>query len=185
MYYAIRNGARVINASWGFYDTIKPQIMEPLLKEAAAKGVIIVASAGNDQRNTDEFLHWPSGFADKTAFPDYNVVSVAALGQTGNDLWSRTNFGPQSINIAAPGEQIVSTGLIAVSEVAGMTGTSAAAPFVTRAIAITLGMAAKKNPKDVATCAISNGTAVPLPAADAAKLSSGGKLSPTTAAACQ
>jgi subtilisin family serine protease len=97
--YAIRNGARIINASWG--GRSRSQATCDAIAAARDAGILFVASAGNDGRDNDSVPHYPSGFDLE------NVISVAALDRTGN-LASYSNQGRESVHLAAPGTEIVS-----------------------------------------------------------------------------
>ena len=73
-----------------------------------ARGILVVASAGNDGLDTDAQSHVPS------TLPVANVVGVAAVDQltaTGNavglpTLWSGSNYGSHTVMLAAPGVQV-------------------------------------------------------------------------------
>lgn len=134
--YAINNGASIINASFG--GLTFSQAESDAITAADNAGVIVVASAGNGGGddigdNNDVIPHYPS------SYPQTNIIAVAATDQ--DDLRaSFTNFGAQSVDVAAPGVFILST-IIANSEFAlctgnpfaGMdfcSGTSMAAPHV-------------------------------------------------------
>ncbi len=96
--YAVANGADLINASWGGYGFSQP--LEDAL--AAAPGVMVSAAAGNDNVNNDHFPVYPASFA----LP--NVLSVASIHNEGH-LTESTNYGPSSVDLSAPGEDILST----------------------------------------------------------------------------
>jgi len=130
--YAIKMGAKIINNSWGgggysqaFYDAIK---------YANDQRVIFVMAAGNSNSDNDASPRYPA---------DYDLPNVLTIGATNahGKKASFSNFGKKSVDLFAPGIQIVST------ERAGTytwkTGTSMAAPMVSGA----LGLALSKNPK--------------------------------------
>ena len=129
--YAVDHGARVINASWS-----GPQFSRALysaIQRAGAKGVLVVAAAGNDGVDTDRRPEYPA------AFDLPNVVSVAASDRGGR-LLDFSNRGTTSIDLAAPGDDVDSTVPFSVdgSGYAAFSGTSMAAPFVTGAAALYL-----------------------------------------------
>jgi serine protease len=98
--FAVNNGARVINASFGGYDY--EQSFFDAVSAANSAGVLLVAAAGIDGSNNDLTPFYPASFD----LP--NVISVAATDQN-DDLVSFSNFGPNSVDIAAPGTYIIST----------------------------------------------------------------------------
>ena len=95
IYYATDHGAKVINLSFEL-----PQISDVLLKAvnyATRKGVICVASAGNDSQPA---LVYPAAFG--------NVIGVASVDQQ-NQISSFSNYGSDIVSLAAPGEGLVTT----------------------------------------------------------------------------
>lgn len=124
--YAVRNGAKVINCSWG--GGAGDAELDAAIARARAAGVIIVTSAGNDGKNNDTTPQYPASYARTSD----NTVAVAATTKTGLASWS--NYGAASVVVAAPGDNIVST-----ARGGGTTtksGTSMAAPFVSGALAV-------------------------------------------------
>jgi subtilisin family serine protease len=95
IYYAVNNGASVINMSFE-----QPQISDAMMKAinyATRNGVICVASAGN---NAATALLYPAGFG--------NVVSVGSVSSLGQPS-TFSNYGPDLVQIAAPGEGLITT----------------------------------------------------------------------------
>jgi len=125
--YALRNGAKIINASWGGspYDTA----FAAALNRARSAGAIVVASAGNYATDTDRSPFYPAAYT--TQFN--NVLGVAATDDAGN-LASWSNFGATSVTVAAPGVNITST--LNNGRYGALGGTSMAAPFVSGALAL-------------------------------------------------
>jgi subtilisin family serine protease len=116
--YAVKRGAKVINASFGM--TTKSEALHDAIDYAQENGVLIVAAAGNDGKDIDSSPVYPASFTDS------NVLSVAA--STADDqLAAFSNYGDSSVDVAAPGDSIVST-YIGGTYMA-MSGTSMAAPF--------------------------------------------------------
>lgn len=100
--------------------------MKSAVRYAGEHGVIIVASAGNAGRNVDLLPSYPA------SLPDPAVVSVGATTSAGR-LWSGSNIGLRTVDVAAPGEFITSTARNSGYQM--RTGTSAAAPFVAGSLA--------------------------------------------------
>lgn len=119
IYYAIDNGAKVLNNSWGGSG------YSGALHEAIAysffQGTIFVAAAGNSGANNDETPIFPAG---------YDVPSIVSVGATddSDNLVYFSNYGAVSVDLAAPGVNIVSA-----SPQGGFyssSGTSMSTPFV-------------------------------------------------------
>ncbi|HEY8415464.1 MAG TPA: S8 family serine peptidase [Thermaerobacter sp.] len=118
--YADRMGARIVNMSWGGPDD------DPALKDAIARShMLFVAAAGNNGNNNDARPYYPASYDLD------NVVAVAAVNSQGH-LSAFSNFGRKSVDLAAPGEAILSTvpGAAGKGAYAYMSGTSMAAPHV-------------------------------------------------------
>jgi subtilisin family serine protease len=123
--YALAHGARIINTSIngeGASLTLRRAIAE-----ATAAGALIVASAGNDQRDIDVLPSYPA------AYPDASVLTVAAAGQDGA-LAGFSNRGLLAVDLAAPGADILSTARGGGYEL--RSGTSMAAPLVSATLAL-------------------------------------------------
>ena len=98
--YAVNNGAKVINASFGGPDY--GRAMHDAIANANSAGVLFVAAAGNKGSNNDSTPFYPASYN----LP--NIISVAASDQDDN-LTYFSNYGATSVHVAAPGENIYST----------------------------------------------------------------------------
>lgn len=129
--YAADNGAKIINCSWGGDGT--SQVIDDAIAYAQQKGVLIIAAAGNSGRNTDKAPHVPS--TSKLE----NIISVGAVdGHKGKRAWF-SNYGAETVDIAAPGFEIFSTknpmyGVRKLYET--LSGTSMAAPHASGVAAL-------------------------------------------------
>lgn len=124
--YAVKMGAKVINASWGAYG--ESLTLYNAISAANSHGVLFVAAAGNDSNNNDLTPYYPA------SYPFGNIISVAATDQ--NDVRVPfSNFGYTSVDVGAPGTYIISTVPTSMdngySYLEQDSGTSMAAPHVT------------------------------------------------------
>ncbi len=119
--YAVRKGVRVVNASWGGGESL--QALHDAIAAAGEAGVLFVAAAGNSSSSNDVTPFFPANY------PLANILTVAATDR--NDaLAGFSNFGPGSVELAAPGVDIWSLGMETDSSYAKQNGTSMAAPHV-------------------------------------------------------
>ena len=124
IHYAVDNGARIVNLSLA--GPTATADLEEAVRYAQDHGVLIVAAAGNAGADLASTPTYPA------ALPEDNVLGVAATAQ-GGVLSSVSDYGPGA-DVAAPGEQILSTALGGGYE--WRTGTSMAAPHVTGALVL-------------------------------------------------
>jgi subtilisin family serine protease len=127
--YAIDHGARIINYSGGGPEFSEEEYFA--IKRAEAKGILVVAAAGNDHHNTDlvENYYYPA------AYHLSNIISVTAT-DIHNNILSSSNYGKTKVDVAAPGENIYST--LPGGRYGYMTGTSQATAFVSGMAALLL-----------------------------------------------
>jgi subtilisin family serine protease len=117
--YAAANGARIINLSLGG-PTRDPRMLEAV-RAAEDANVLMVCSAGNLGENVDQKPSYPVSFAAR------NLIGVAATEPVrGRDLGSFSNYGRNTIGLAAPGVDVLSSANNGGWEL--KSGTSMAAP---------------------------------------------------------
>lgn len=118
---------RVSNNSWGGGGY--SQALLDAIGRANTAGIIFVAAAGNEANDNDANPSYPANYDVA------NVVSVAAVDRNRN-MASFSNYGAATVDIAAPGVQILSTYPGNGYQI--LSGTSMATPHVTGAIALLL-----------------------------------------------
>ena len=116
--YAVEQGARVISLSWG--SAKRSDFLEKILDYAASKGVILVASVGNEATGRPVY---------PAAYPP--VIGVGALDPRGK-TWEKSNYG-SFVDWYAPGFAALPVGYKGDPGIYG--GTSIAAAFVANRIA--------------------------------------------------
>lgn len=123
IYYAVNHGAKVMNMSFD-YSTYSSELATAI-KYANSKGVISVASAGNDGQYTVVYPGGLPGVIDVASTSNYDVQS------------SFTNYGAPPVWMAAPGEGVVTT--YPWGTYAAGWGTSFSTPLVAGTAALMLG----------------------------------------------
>ncbi|MBE3582552.1 MAG: S8 family serine peptidase [Limnochordaceae bacterium] len=134
--YATKMGARLTTNSWGGSEW--DQALYDAIQQSSEQGMLFVAAAGNDGVDTDVAPHYPSSYD----LP--NVISVSS-SDWNDQLSSFSNYGTQTVDMAAPGSYILSTywKLVdgkAVPSYAWLSGTSMATPHVSGVAALLLDM---------------------------------------------
>jgi subtilisin family serine protease len=136
IYYAVNNGARVINMSFGKSYSPERDIVEKAIRYAEKKGVLIVHAAGNDGENKDTTDNFPTRKYIKGNKEAWNVIEVAASSMNiDEELTAKfTNYGKSSVDLFAPGVRVYST--LPGNNYDAYSGTSMAAPVVSGVAAL-------------------------------------------------
>jgi subtilisin family serine protease len=137
--YAVDNGAKVINMSFGKSYSPEKYWVDSAVAYAEQKDVLLVHSAGNENYNLDSITVFPN--ANLTAFKK-NAGSFITVGASSDTLITASsiaadfsNYGKQNVDLFAPGVKIYST-LPGGNEYGNQDGTSMAAPIVSGVAAI-------------------------------------------------
>lgn len=127
IYYAVNNGARVINNSWG--GAGYSRALHDAITYAYDSRVLVVSAAGNYSSNNDSKPMYPS---------NYDVPSNLAIASSSryDELSSFSNYGVSTVNLGSPGEFVEST--VPGNKTLSMSGTSMASPFVSGLAALAL-----------------------------------------------
>ncbi len=128
--YAVDNGAKVINMSFGKSYSPNAEWVYDAIKYAASKDVLLVHAAGNDSKNIDKSDNFPTDAPDKINEIADNVITVGAMTRhyDENLVAGFSNYGKLNVDIFAPGLEIYST--VPKSEYKSIQGTSMASPEV-------------------------------------------------------
>lgn len=121
--YAAQRGAAVLSLSLG--GDSPSAVIDSAIDYARSVGALVVVAAGNESNNNDVFPSYPANSEID------NIVSVAATDSADGLATfssSGSNYGLSTVDLAAPGKQILSTYL--AGSYANMSGTSMATPYV-------------------------------------------------------
>jgi subtilisin family serine protease len=169
--YAVDNGARVINMSFGKNLSPEKRWVDSAVKYAESKGVLLVHAAGNDNADVDTTDNFPSPHFLHSNYTASNWITVGAssdpLAEPGFSSYtaSFSNYGKQEVDVFAPGTRIYST--VPGSKYENLQGTSMAAPVVTGVAALLLEFYPNLTPQQVKYCieksAVAPNTKVKVP----------------------
>lgn len=132
--YAVDNGAKILNMSFGKSYAWDKKVVDDAVKYAVSKGVLLVHAAGNDGKNTEKEDNFPNRlFTDslgKTMGTAEGWIEVGASGWKNDEdlVASFSNYGGKTVDVFAPGVKINST--MPGSTYKENDGTSMAAPVV-------------------------------------------------------
>ncbi|MCK0132389.1 S8 family peptidase [Flavobacteriaceae bacterium F08102] len=128
--YAVDNGAKVINMSFGKSHSPNAEWVFDAIKYAAKKDVLLVNAAGNDAADLDVTDTFPTDSKNKIDEISDNVITVGSITRQYNEnlVSSFSNYGQKNVDIFAPGSEIYST--IPMNKYKYLQGTSMAAPEV-------------------------------------------------------
>ena len=133
IFYAVDNGAKVINMSFGKAFSPEKKWVDSAVRYAQSKDVLLVHAAGNEGENVDEKDNYPSPFMLYTKKEVNNFITVGASGdpRIGNGSLAApfSNYGKNTVDIFAPGVKIYST-VPGGNQYANEQGTSMASPVV-------------------------------------------------------
>ena len=108
--YAVDNGAKLINMSFGKRFSWDKKVVDDAVKYAQSKGVLIIHAAGNDNIDIDVIDHFPcKKFEDKGEAT--NFMDIGALSWKADDkiVANFSNYGKKTVDLFSPGVEIYST----------------------------------------------------------------------------
>jgi len=115
-----------INLSWGG-GTSSSLVLQSAIKRASDNGIVVVVAAGNNASDNDIVPRYPSSYRFN------NTISVAAINAD-KSLAGYSNYGKNSVDVAAPGTNILST--LPNGQYGYVSGTSMAAPYVSGLVSL-------------------------------------------------
>jgi cell wall-associated protease len=139
IHYAVDNGAKIINMSFGKKLSPHKAWVDEAFKYAAAKDVLLVQAAGNDSQDVDVKPEFPNDtFADSSSTDADNVISVGASASVLDENLAAnfTNYGKKNVDVFAPGVKVTSIDMDAEFNTAD--GTSFSSPITAGIAALVL-----------------------------------------------
>jgi cell wall-associated protease len=128
--YAVDNGAKVINMSFGKYFSPQKQWVDDAVAYAESKGVLLVAAAGNEGFLVDTLPHFPNPIlVNKRKVGNWIMVGASGDPSNGGLVASFSNYGKNEVDVFSPGVNIYST-VPGGNTYGSLSGTSMASPVV-------------------------------------------------------
>jgi cell wall-associated protease len=155
--YAVDNGAKVINMSFGKNLSPEKSWVDSAVKYAESKGVLLIHAAGNDAADVDTTDNFPNPDFRHSSYIASNWITVGAssdpLAEPGFESYtaSFSNYGKKEVDVFAPGTRIYSS-LPGGNKYGNLQGTSMAAPVVTGVAALILEFYPNLTPQQVKYC---------------------------------
>lgn len=130
--YAVDNGARIINMSFGKNFSPEKKWVDEAVRYAESKDVLLVHAAGNEAENNDENDNFPNPKLEAYNSKAQNFITVGASGDlkiSESRVADFSNYGKHTVDVFAPGVKIYST-MPGSQQYGFLKGTSMAAPVV-------------------------------------------------------
>ena len=130
--YAVDNGAKIINGSFGKYFSSNPEWVIDAIRYASENNVLVIAAAGNESKDLDSLYNdnYPNDqFFNKDEFSDTFIkVGASSINLNENFTAYFSNYGKINVDIFAPGVDIYSS--MPSNKYKSQSGTSMASPVV-------------------------------------------------------
>ncbi len=155
--YAVDNGAKVVNMSFGKNLSPEKTWVDDAVKYAESRGVLLIHAAGNDSEDVDSVGNFPNPVFKNSKIRANNWITVGASSdpvvEEGFNSYtaSFSNYGKKEVDVFAPGTRIYST-LPGGNKYGNLDGTSMAAPVVTGVAALILEYFPNLSPAEVKYC---------------------------------
>lgn len=137
IYYAVDNGASIINMSWGKKESLYKEKVFEAIRYAEKHDVLLITAGGNNNEDNDVFSYFPNDYDDEKEI----VSNFMVVGASTHDIKELrayfSNYGKSQVDIFAPGNRVYSTSSDNKSNNYNWTaGTSLASPIVSGVAAL-------------------------------------------------
>lgn len=158
--YAVDNGAKIINTSFGKRFSPNKNWVFDAIKYAAENDVLIVNAAGNDGKNIDSRASYPTDSKDMIIEYADNVITIGAssLSYDKNLPASFSNYGKINVDVFAPGVDIYAP--VPNDKYEALSGTSMAAPSTAGVAALIRGYYPNLTAKEVKEIIMKSGVKI-------------------------
>ncbi|MEM6297174.1 MAG: S8 family peptidase [Bacteroidota bacterium] len=148
IYYAVDNGAQIINMSFGKAYSPEKSVVDEAARYAESKGVLLVHAAGNDGKDTDQGKNFPHAEPLKgKSISTWLEIGASSWGTEDALVASFSNYAQKRVDLFAPGTEIYST--VPDDKYENLQGTSMAAPVVSGVAALLMSYFPELSAKDV------------------------------------
>ena len=148
--YAVDNGAKILNMSFGKPVSPGKNVVWDAFKYAESKGVLLVKAAGNENEDIAEHQYFPTNFKAATDEKPF-INNMIVVGANTNDAdmlkASFSNYDAKMVDVFAPGDKIYST--VPDGKYEYLQGTSMASPVVAGAAAVLLAYMPNLKPEQI------------------------------------
>ena len=148
--YAVDNGAKILNMSFGKPVSPGKNVVWDAFKYAESKGVLLVTAAGNENEDIAEHQYFPTNYKSTTDEKPFvnNMIVVGSNTNDANALKSSfSNYNKKMVDVFAPGSEIYST--VPDGKYEYLQGTSMASPVVAGASAVLLAYMPNLKPEQI------------------------------------
>ena len=148
--YAVDNGAKILNMSFGKPVSPGKNVVWDAFKYAESKGVLLVKAAGNENEDIAEHQYFPTNFKSQSDEKPF-INNMIVVGSNTNDVAalksSFSNYDKKMVDVFAPGSEIYST--VPDGKYEYLQGTSMASPVVAGSAAVLLAYMPNLKPEQI------------------------------------